>query len=105
MGVQGAGDCDVGGIAVYLKRRGRPDDSKSQLLVQIMYKKYRSRAIYMILFGLATGFMLSGLATGLLGQPLPIHYSLLLFFAFIGVGAVIGDWIGKKRDYRWPLLP
>ena len=61
-----------------------------------------SRFVFMICFGLATGFMLSGLVVGLLGQPLPIHYSLPLFFAFIGVGAFIGDWIGKKRNYQFP---
>jgi len=91
-------------LAVYFKRRGR-NDNKAQPISQFFYKKYRSRAIYMICFGLATGFMLSGLVVFLLGQPLPINYSLPLFFAFTGVGAFIGDWIGKKRNYQFPLLP
>ena len=94
------------GLAVYLKRRGNyPEDSKSQLFVEMMFKKYRSRPIYLVLFGLAFGFMLSGLVVAMLGQPLPVHYSVPLFFVFIGVGAVIGDLIGRKVNYRWPLLP
>jgi len=93
------------GIAIYLKRRGPRDGSKSQLFVEFMYKKYRSRPVYLVIFGLVFGFMLSGLAVAILGQPLPVHYSVPLFFAFIGVGAVIGDLIGRKLDYRWPLLP
>ena len=94
------------GLAVYLKRRGNyPEDSKSQLFVEMMFKKYRSRPIYLVLFGLAFGFMLSGLVVAILGQPLPVHHSVPLFFVFIGVGAVIGDLIGRKVNYRWPLLP
>jgi len=38
-----------------------------------------------------------------MGQPLPSAYSLLFFFAFTGVGAVIGDLIGKQVDYRWSI--
>ena len=55
-----------------------------------------SRVVFMICFGLATGFMLSGLVVGILGQPLPRTYSLLLFFAFIGVGAFVGDKVRGK---------
>jgi MFS family permease len=55
-----------------------------------------SRAVFVICSGLAAGFMISGLVVGLLGQPLPRTYSLLLFFALIGVGAFVGDKVGKK---------
>jgi predicted MFS family arabinose efflux permease len=59
------------GLAVYLKRRGNyPEDSKSQLFVEMMFKKYRSRPIYLVLFGLAFGFMLSGLVVAMWVQPL-----------------------------------
>jgi hypothetical protein len=95
-------------IIVYLTRtrdnyKRRPNYHST--VNSLLYRKYRSRAIFLISFGLATGFMLSGLVVGLLGQPLPRTYSLLLFFAFIGVGAFIGDWIGRKRNYQFPLFP
>ena len=96
------------GVVIYLTRarsdyKRQPDYHST--LNSLFYKKYRSRATFMICFGLASGFILSGLVVGILGQPLPIHYSLSLFFAFIAVGACIGDWVGKKRDYQFPLFP
>jgi len=93
------------GIAVYLKRRGRlgRDAPVSGQILRRMLIGWRVRAIYPIGFGSATGFMLSGIVVFLLGQPLPRTYSIPLFFAFCGVGAVIGELIGKKVDYRWPI--
>jgi hypothetical protein len=93
---------------VYYKRRGhrgrlgREDSVTGEILKRALIG-WRVRAIYPIGFGLATGFMLSAAVVLILGQPLPRIYSLPLFFVFCGVGAVIGEWIGKKVDYRWPI--
>ncbi len=90
---------------VYYRRHGRigREDSASGQILQRVIIGWRVRAIYPIGFGLGTGFMLSAAVVLILGQPLPSTYSLLLFFAFIGIGAVIGEWIGKKVGYRWPI--
>ena len=92
-------------LVVYYKRHGRigREDSASGQILRRVLIGWRVRAKYPISFGLGTGFMLSAAVVLILGQPLPITYSLLLFFAFIGIGAVIGDLIGKKVDYRWPI--
>jgi drug/metabolite transporter (DMT)-like permease len=55
-----------------------------------------SRAVFVACSGLASGFMISGLAVAFLGHPLPFPYSLLLFFAIVGVGAFVGDKAGRK---------
>ena len=89
-------------IIIYTRRRPREDSAVGQILRRTIIG-WRVRTIYPVCFGLAAGFMLSAAVVSLLGQPLPITYSLPLFFAFIGVGAVIGEWIGRKVDYRWPI--
>jgi predicted MFS family arabinose efflux permease len=62
------------------------------------YKRHpkESRAVFVACSGFASGFMISALLVALLGQPLPRTYSLLLFFGFVGVGALVGDKAGRK---------
>ena len=93
------------GIALYLKRRGRlgREASPTGQVLRRMLIGWRVSVIYPITFGLGTGFLLSAVVVLVLGQPLPRTYSLPLFFAFCGVGAVIGELIGRKVDYRWPI--
>ena len=55
-----------------------------------------SRAVFVVCFALASGFMIIGMVGVLLGRPLPSLHSFLLFLALIGVGAYIGDKVGKK---------
>jgi len=56
----------------------------------------KSRAVFVACSGLASGFGISALVVVFLGQPLPRTYSLPLFFAIVGVGALVGDKAGKK---------
>jgi drug/metabolite transporter (DMT)-like permease len=55
-----------------------------------------SRVVFVVCFSLASGFMISAILALLLGQLLLRTYSLLLFFAIVGVGAFVWDKVGKK---------
>ncbi len=56
----------------------------------------QSRIVFVVCFSLANSFLISGVVVALLGRPLPSPYSFLLFLALIGVGAYIGDELGRK---------
>lgn len=58
-----------------------------------------SRAVFVVCFGLASSFMISGIVVATLGRPLPFPYSWILFLALIVVGAYIGDKLGKKLGW------
>jgi len=62
------------------------------------YETHRkqSRVVFVVCFSLASGFMIIGMVGILLGRPLPYPHSFLLFLALIGVGAYIGDKVGRK---------
>ena len=73
-----------------------------------------NRAIY-ITFGVSgTGFIIffgSALIIGATGLTPPTHYlgfwiTIIIFFIAPNIiGAFIGDWIGKRRNYILPLSP
>lgn len=62
------------------------------------YETHRkqSRGVFVVCFSLASGFMIIGMVGILLGRPLLYPHSFLLFLALIGVGAFIGDKLGRK---------
>ncbi|TET19964.1 hypothetical protein E3J74_04580 [Candidatus Bathyarchaeota archaeon] len=69
-----------------------------QKVVRRYYETHRkqSRVVFVVCFSLASGFMIIGMVGILLGRPLPYPHSFLLFLALIGVGAYIGDKVGRK---------
>jgi len=73
-----------------------------------------NRAIYIAFGASGTGFIIfwgSALIIGATGLPPPTHYlgfwiTIIIFFIAPNIiGAFIGDWIGKRRNYILPLTP
>ena len=70
-----------------------------------------NRAIYILLGITPIGFCiwivvgLIGLSRLLLNAVGPLPSLIISWIVCLGVGALIGDWIGKRRTYQLPLSP
>ncbi|XHH10397.1 MAG: hypothetical protein ACFCUE_07150 [Candidatus Bathyarchaeia archaeon] len=77
--------------------------------IRVRHSLKINRAVYVCL-GIGIGsimwmiYALSGVGL-LVVNLIGVYPALIINFVFYIVGALIGDWIGKKRNYQVPLYP